>query len=225
MAERVLVEGPTGTGKTTSLRNLDPKQTFINQVTAKGLPFRGWRKDYTYWDAVKNPDGNLLVRDTSEDICNVMRYVNGNMPHVKNLVIDDAQFVMVKEMFARSQEKGYDKFTDMAQHASEMLTMPDTLRHDLNVIFMWHTELDDGVYCAKTCGKMLKEKMQPETLFTYVVMTKILRQKEGECKHVFVVKSDGTSTVKTPMGMFDEMYIDNDLQVLLNNIKKYNEGE
>ena len=225
MAERIMVLGPTSTGKSTSLRNCDPKTTFINQVTAKGLPFKGWRKNYSYWNATTNPEGNLIVRDTADDICTVMRYVDSKMPHIKLLVIDDGQFIMSKELFANATVKGYDKFTTMAAHAQNVLVAPDQLRDDLTVAFLWHTDIEDDVMCAKTCGKMLKQNMQPETLFTYVIMTKILREKEGAYKHVFVVKSDGTNTVKTPMGMYEEMYIDNDLNAVLETIKKYNEGE
>jgi len=225
VAERIMVMGETGGGKTSSLRNLDPKETFISQVVSKGLPFKGWRKNYTWWDASTNPKGNMLVRSTSEEICKVMRYVHGHMKHIKNLVIDDAQYVMAKEYMERAAEKGYGKFGDFAAHMSDILLLPDQLRDDLNVIFLWHTDVEEGVTMAKTVGKMLRQAINPEGLFTYVLLSKIVKTQEGGIDHVFVTKSDGTSTVKMPMGMFEEGMIPNDMQLVLNKIKQYNEGE
>lgn len=106
MAERIMIMGESSTGKTTSIRTCNPAETFITQTARKALPFKGWRKSYSYWDATSNPKGNMLLRQTSEEICNVMRYVHSKMSHVKNLIIDDTQYIMAKEYMERAGEKG-----------------------------------------------------------------------------------------------------------------------
>lgn len=225
MAERILVIGDTGCGKSTSLRTLDPTETFISQVASKALPFKGWRKDYSYWDTASNPKGNLIVRDTSEGVCNVMRYINKNMPEKKNLIIDDAQYIMSKEYMNRANESGYNKFAEFAQHMSDVLLLPDSLREDLRVIYLWHTDIVNDIVRMKTVGKMLDSAITPEGLFTYVFWAKKQVDSDGNINFVFVTRTEGNDVVKTPLGMFEEQYIPNDMQLVLDTIHKYNYGE
>lgn len=118
-----------------------------------------------------------------------------------------------------------NKFADFAQHMSDVVFLPDTLRDDLNVIFMWHTDVEDGVVMAKTVGKMFRQAVCPEGLFTYVLQSKKITNGEGGIDFMFQVLPDESSTVKTPMGLFNDKYVPNDLQMVLDKIKAYNEGE
>ena len=135
----------------------------------------------------------------------------------KRYVIDDSQYLMCFELFNRSAENGYTKFTEMAKHFFDLVRfvireMPD----DVIVYFLHHVELAGDKYKAKTVGKMLDEKLTVEGLFSIVLMAKNV-----DGKHFFLTQSDGTDTVKTPIEMFAEARIDNDLKAVDKAIRAY----
>ena len=123
----------------------------------------------------------------------------------------------------------YDKFTDIAQHAYQVLKTAMNLRDNLNVVILSHSEnIGDSItpmYRMKTLGKMLNSVITLEGLFTYVFFTTILRDDDNNPSYKFVTNSDGTCTAKSPMGLFDSLYIDNDLNYVIECIKKYNEED
>ena len=133
------------------------------------------------------------------------------------------------EAMDRAKEKSYDKFTDMAQHAYQVLKSAMNMRDDLNVVILTHSEnIGDNVtpmYRMKTLGKMLNSVITLEGLFTYVLFTTILRDDDGLASYKFITNSDGTCTAKSPMGLFNELYIDNDLDLVIKRIKEYNEED
>lgn len=126
----------------------------------------------------------------------------------------------------RVDEKGYNKFTDIAKHAYEALKTGMDLREDLFVVVLTHSEnTGDNLnpyYKIKTIGKLLDSTITLEGLFTYVLFTKILRNEGNEVEYKFMTNSDGTCTAKSPMGLFDRL-IDNDLDLVTKRIKEYNE--
>ena len=151
------------------------------------------------------------------------------MPHITTIVVDDYQYVMGFEAMDRAKEKSYDKFTDIAQHAYQVLKTAMTLRDNLNVVILSHSEnIGDSItpmYRMKTLGKMLNSVITLEGLFTYVFFTTILRDDDNNPSYKFITNSDGTCTAKSPMGLFDSLYIDNDLNYVIECIKKYNEED
>ena len=135
------------------------------------------------------------------------------------------QYLQAFEAMARVDEKGYSKFTDMAKHAFEVLQWSKSLREDLFVVIMTHSEnTGDNLnpyYKIKTQGKMLDSVITLEGLFTYVLFTKIVKNDSDEVQYKFVTNSDGTCTAKSPIGMFDKL-IDNDLKFVIDRINEYN---
>jgi hypothetical protein len=130
------------------------------------------------------------------------------------------------EAMDRAGDKGYDKFTQMAQHAYQVIKDAMNLRDDLYVVILTHSEnTGDKInpyYKIKTQGKMIDNVITLEGLFTYVFFTDIVRDDDGNPTYKFKTNSDGTCTAKTPMGLFPELLVDNDLELVIKSIKEYN---
>lgn len=133
---------------------------------------------------------------------------------------------MAFEAMDRAKEKTYDKFVDMAQHAYQVLKTAMNMRDDLYVIISTHSEnIGDALnpsYRIKTLGKMINSTITLEGLFTYVFFTEIQRDEDGLPSYKFITNSDGTNTAKSPMGLFSDLYIDNDLAMVIDRIDEYN---
>ena len=194
----VLILGPSGSGKSASLRNFEPEEVGIFNVANKPLPFRR-----------KLPTANNATYDM---IAGSLKKKNK-----KTYVIDDSQYLMANEFFDRAKETGYQKFTDIGLHFRNLLqTVIQQTPEDVIVYFLHHTEEDmSGRLKAKTIGKMLDEKLTVEGLFSIVLLTVA----EGT-EHYFLTNSDGSSTAKSPMEMFD-LKIDNDLRMVDQTIREY----
>ena len=223
MAEKILVIGESGSGKSTSTKNLDPKTTFYVNCIGKALPFKGWKSNYKY-ATKESPSGNMIKTVGYSKVVGVIKEVAEKMPKVKTIIVDDAQYIMVYEYMARASEKGYDKFTQLAQHYHEVMTCADDLREDLTVIFLSHSQNDGGITKIKTVGKMLDSAVTLEGLFTMVLLADCYKDENKKIKHVFITKNNGTATVKTPDGMFESVEIPNDLQYVMDKVKEYNNG-
>lgn len=195
----VLILGESGSGKSASLRNFDPEDVSIFNVAAKPLPFRK----------------KLPSRSTS-DYGVIMQGIQASAK--KSFVIDDSQYLLCFESFAKAKEMGYGKYTDMALHFYDLVqfvirqTPPDVI-----VYFLHHTETAEntGKIKAKTMGKMLDNQLTLEGLFSIVLMC----YTDGK-KHIFATQSDGKTTAKSPMGMFPAE-IDNDLKAVDQAIRAY----
>lgn len=200
MGVPVLVLGESGSGKSASLRNFAPDEVVVYNVAGKPLPFRGGAK----LNRVDNADYIRITAGLAK-------------ASFKRYVIDDSQYLLCFELFDRSAEVGYTKFTEMARHFYDLIqTVIRKTPPDVIVYFLHHTELDGSRIKAKTIGKMLDEKLTLEGLFSIVLLAK-----NDDGRHIFITQSDGTSTVKTPMEMFSESEIDNDLQLVDKTIRDY----
>ena len=201
MGVPVLILGESGSGKSCSLRNFDPNEVGIFNVASKPLPFR--KKMRMLNEAKYQEIMAVLVKNQS-----------------KCYVIDDAQYLMAFSLFDRANEVGYKKFTDTAVDFYNLVqTVIKLTSEDTIVYFLQHIERDDtGRIKAKTAGKMLDNQLTLEGLFSIV----LLCEAKGE-EHYFVTQSDGTSTAKSPMGLFDSLKIDNDLKMFDDAIRNYYE--
>jgi len=203
MSTSTLILGASGSGKSTSMRNLDPNGTLLIQVVRKPLPFKS--KDWRHFDKDTCPTGNVFVTDQWDAITKI-----ASRTKRKIIVIDDFQYVLANEFMRRSEERGFDKFTDIGRHAWEVMTALNNLAEDVRVYVLSHTQEDDnGRTKMKTIGKMLDEKITPEGLFTIV-----LRAGSAEGQHFFATRNNGNDTTKAPIGLFDEERIDNDLSAV-----------
>lgn len=205
--------GESGSGKTTSLRNLNPAETYIIDCDKKGLSWKGWRNQYNAKNRnYKATDDPLIVKE-------LLLKISEKSSSIKNIVIDTLNGVMVADEMRRTKEKGYDKWLDLAQCIWDIVDVAPTLRDDLNVICTAHTqtERDDNGFNftrIKTSGKKL-DKIVLESKFTTVLLSK----KVGE-RYLFETQSKN-STAKSPMGAFDEFEIDNDMVEILKRLEDF----
>lgn len=196
----------------------------------KPLPFKGYKKKYK---EIKKEGskwvGNYYVSSKYDKIINILKIVNLKMPHIKQIIIDDWQYMLSYEFVDRATEVGYTKFTELAQHAMEVLRYSESMRDDCKMIFLTHSEnVGDAInpkYSIKTIGKLLAEKVTLEGLFTYVFFTKVQEGDSGRMEYKFLTNTDGECVAKTPMGMFDDLLIDNDLNEIIKVIDAYNNDE
>lgn len=229
-AETIAIVGESGTGKSTSLRNLNPEETFIISTTGKPLPFRAWKKKYIPIKIEgKNVSGNYYVSSKWDQILKILQIIDKMMPNIKQVIIDDFQYVLSYEFVDRATEAGYTKFSELAQHAMEILRYSEKMREDCKMIFLTHSEnVGDNVnpkFVIKTVGKLLSEKVTLEGLFTYIFFTKVSEGDSGRMEYKLITNNDGTCVAKTSFGMFEDLEIDNDLDKIIDVIDDYNEGE
>lgn len=215
MSIATLILGESGTGKSTSLRNLNPKNTLLIQCINKPLPFPS--KDWTVRNRKTNPNGNVFRTDNSENIIKAIQ-----MSDAEVVIIDDYQAVMVNELMNKCNERGYDKFTSIGKNAWDVFNAAGTAAEHRRIYILAHTQTDDfGAVRMKTVGKLVDSTIVPEGYFTIVLRTHV---ETG--KYYFSTQSNGNDCCKSPMGMFDSLKIENDLsqvdQVICNfyDIKK-----
>lgn len=225
MAESILIIGESGSGKSTSARHLDAEETFWINVANKSLPFKGWKSKYPKFSK-ENLKGRLSTASDPNSIIKAMDYINEKRPEIKNLIIDDWQYMSAFEFFDRADEKGYDKFTDIGKWLARVAKKPITLRDDLTIFFFTHSEENQdkkGVKKtkAKTIGRMVDEKLTLEGLFSIVLYAKVKRNENGNLKYIFETVNDGSNTCKSPMEMFKTEEIPNDLQLVKTAISEY----
>jgi hypothetical protein len=227
MAQSVLVIADSGTGKSTAIRDLNPEETFIINIANKPLPFKGWKKNYTQISK-QNEKGNLASHSSAAAIIKVANHVDQKLPHIKTLVIDDWQYMSSFEYFDRANEKGYDKFTQIAANLAMVAKLPKDLRDDLIVIFLTHSEDSTDIngnrkIKAKTVGKMIDNTLTLEGLFSIVLFGKVNKNDDGELIYGFETQNNGENTCKSPQGMFEDFFIPNNLQYVIDCMKKYEE--
>lgn len=226
MSEKILIIGESGSGKSRSTYSLNPKDTFYINVIGKSLPFKGWRSSYTLFDR-ETGNGNMVSIYEADKVLNAMKYVSDKRPEIKVLIIDDAQYIMAYEFMERAKEKGFDKFVEIGQNMFNILKLGDNLRADLMVVFLFHSDdISANGYTktkVKTIGKMLDEKITVEGMFTVVLQAMCYKDTDKTIKYCFVTQNNGTTTVKTPEGMFSSPLIENDLAAVIKRYKEYNQ--
>lgn len=214
MSKVIGVMGESGSGKTTSMRNLDPKTTFYIDCDKKGLSWKGWKKQYI-------KDENYFTTDSPTNVIQILKAVNNNekYQHIRTVVIDTINGVMVAEEMRNAKVNGFGKWTDLAQYVWSIFDYCLTMRDDLNVIILAHsiTDTDDnGVVFThiRTNGRKL-EKIVLESKLTTVLLALC---KDG--KYIFKTSAD-RSSVKTPMGAFGSDEIDNDIVKVIKALEEF----
>jgi hypothetical protein len=209
----ICVAGESGNGKTTSLRNLDPKTTYIIDADRKGLSWKGWKSQYN------KENKNFIQTSDIPTITKLLEGINAKATHIKVAVIDTINTLMVDDEMKRMKEKGYDKWQDLATSVWGLVSNAHLYRDDLTVVFMAHTQTerdDSGYYFTriKTSGKKL-DKIVLESKFTTVLIAKCV-----DGKYIFETQSKN-STAKSPMGLFESFEIENDMKIIIEKMEEY----
>lgn len=225
MATAVIIAGSTGTGKTYSIKGLNPESTIIIQVNAeKG--FMPWKGSKAMYSTEKK---NLFNIDNYSTVIQYLENISEKCPNVHNIVIDDAIYIMRTEFFDRSKEKGYEKYTELATHFRDIIKTIGTLRDDIKVFLMMHIEpvVSDGTimtYKLSSVGKLLDEKSNPMELVSIALFTS-LKFEDGEPVYQFITNAILDKGVmipaKSPAEMFNDKYIPNDLGLVAKAIEEY----
>lgn len=214
MSKVICIMGESGSGKTTSMRNLPPEETYYIDCDKKGLSWKGWRASYN------TEKKNYIQSDDADYILNtIIAGINRQRPNIHYIIIDTINGIMVGDEMRRAKEKGYDKWVDLAQCVWNMVDQAPTFRDDLTIIFTAHTqtERDDSGYMftrIKTSGKKI-DKICLESKFTTVLLAKAVGG-----KYVFETHAKN-STAKSPMGAFETDEIDNDIMKVIEALKEY----
>ena len=221
MAVTVLVCGKTGTGKTTAIRTLNPKETAIFKVINRTLPFKE-AKGYV-------SKRNMYLTPEYSDVLKGLDWAN-KQPGVKNIVITDATYIIRQEFMKRAKEVGYTKFTEIAQHMQQIISAVQNMRDDIKVIMEYHVEgiqSDSGIteYKAATVGNLLDQKYN---IFENVdiILFASPQFEDKNIKYGFftnrTIDREGAELpAKSPLGMFEELFIPNDLQYVAQHIDAY----
>lgn len=219
-----MVLGQSGTGKSTSIKTLNPDETIIIQALKKNLPFKGFKSLYS------KEKKNLFYAHDGEQLVRYLKNINEKCKTCHNIVIDDATYIMRNEFFDKATESGYSKFTVLAQHFQRVLVTAAEMRDDIIVFLVMHSEekIDDGAidsYKCATVGKMLDEKFDPIHCVTVLLYSSVRFDGEGKPNYGFytnrTVEGNKVIPAKTPCGMFDEIFIPNDLQYVVDKINEY----
>lgn len=229
MSKIALILGESGAGKSTSIRNLNPKETFIINSLGKDLPFKGSSKMYTIYNKETNPEGNMIVSTSAQVVFQWLKYISEKMPHITSVIIEDNTHQSSMEYMRRIKEATWDKWNDIASNMVNLIQLCRGLRDDLTVFILHHiTTEGDGILEEKkikamTLGKLVDQKLSSyEAFFTVVLLAKKDKKQDGKIEHYFLTQ-DADSTAKTPMGMFESDRIPNDLALVRENIISYYE--
>lgn len=220
MSTVIGIMGESGHGKTTSIRTCDPKTTFYIDADGKGLPFKGWKKLY-------NSENRNYARTSSvESINRILGAVNSEHKHIKLIVVDTVNAVMIDSEMTRAKEKGYDKWIDLAQLVYTLIRDSHRYRDDLVIVFVFHIQVESDDLGNKMCriltnGRKL-DKIKLETKLTTLLYAKCIDA--ASMQYVFETQAKN-STAKSPLGLFNSVEIPNDLNFVVESIKKFEQGE
>jgi hypothetical protein len=214
------IVGQTGTGKSTSIKHLNPEETYIINVAKKELPFKGSEKLYNL------ENKNYKEIDDANEITRLLKTISEKAPHIKNIILEDSNYVMGFTMLDKAMEKGYEKFSVMARDTVTMIRTAKQLRDDIIVFYFSHPDTieDSGDiigYKMKTSGKLIDSQINLEGLFTVVLYTHVEENKDGTVDYGFVTNRFKKIPAKSPDGMFSEIKIPNNLQTVVNTINQY----
>ena len=221
MASKLVgIVGATGTGKSTAIKHLNPEETYIINVAKKELPFKGSEKLYN------TENKNYKEIEDANEISRLLKTISEKAPHIKNIVIEDSNYIMGFNMVAKATEVGYTKFSLMAKDMVDLFRTARQLRDDITVFYLTHPEaVEDGGeiigYKIKTAGKLIDNQVLLEGLLTVCLYTLVEENKDGTATYNFITNRYRKFPAKSPDGMFSELKIPNDLQLVVETLNQY----
>lgn len=224
MANIAIILGKSGTGKSTSIKGLNPQETVVLNTLKKRLPFKGSNSLYN------EQNKNLFNVDEYTQVITYLNAISDKATHVKNVIIDDSIYIMRKEYFKRAKENGYGKYTELAQHFQQIISTCENLRQDLNVFLILHSEdiQSDKItvgHKVSTIGNLLDAQYNPVEVVPMVLFSAIKYDDKGCATYGFYTHRCMTGVVeipaKSPDGMFEEDFIPNDLGFVIQKMNEY----
>lgn len=211
----IAIVGKSSTGKSHSIQYLDPKTTYVIQMTKKNLPWRSSASQYS------EENKNKFYTSKLSQVSKVIKAIIDNKPEIDTIVLDDFGHGFVNELMARINETGYDKYKDVAKYFYNIKEVIDNANRDIMVFYLWHEdstiyETGKVVNGIKTLGQIMKKWFEPEEFYDVILYSTIYEDEKEGIVRKFVTNNDKTYPAKSPVGMFDEIYVDNNLL----NIKK-----
>jgi hypothetical protein len=214
------IVGATGTGKSTSIKHLNPEETYIINVAKKELPFKGSEKIYNL------ENKNYKEVDDANEITRLLKTISEKAPHIKNIIIEDSNYIMGFNMVAKATEVGFTKFSVMAKDMVDLFRTARQLRNDITVFYLTHPEeIMDGQdiigYKIKTAGKLIDNQVLLEGLLTVCLYTNVEENKDGTTNYQLITNRFRKIPAKSPDGMFPELKIPNNLQIVADSLTNY----
>ena len=227
MANCCIILGKSGTGKSTSIKGLDPKETIVINVLGKRLPFKGSGALYS------KENKNHFIVDNYQQLITLLQQIDAGCPNVKNVILDDIIYVMRKEYFQRAKETGYGKYTELAMHFQQIINTCEKMKIDTNVFFIMHSEdvqSDNSIVTFKvsTVGKLLDSQYNIVEVVPMVLYSAVKFTDKGEAEYGLQTHRSMQGTVeipaKSPEGLFEDDFIPNDLGLVVRKINEYYNG-
>lgn len=224
MANICLILGKSGTGKSSSIKTLNPKETVIFNVLKKKLPFKGSNSFYN------EKEKNLFNIDDYATIISYLQSIEKSAPHVKNIILEDATYIMRKEYFKTAKIAGYTKYTDMASHFQSIIQTAENMRDSINVFIIMHCEeitSDNSIvgYKPATIGKLIDNSYNPMEVVPMTLFASVKYDDKGNASYGFYthrcIEGNIEIPAKSPMDMFEEDFIPNDLGQITKIMDEY----
>ncbi len=229
MGLRIAIVGEPTKGKSTgiypnkdiNIKGLDPKSTILLTFSGKQPPIKHVNKMYPKEPKIVDGGNYAYISDVSL-LPKIIKYISENRPEIKNIVLEDAQYSMSIDFMRRAKESGYGKFTDIGVAFANWMLEAQNAREDLKVYIIWHPEKDkDGDYKMKTVGNMVDTYLTPEGLMDIILYANCEQGSDGKMRYYFVTNNDGKFPARSPIGMFNEVYIPNDLGIVSDAIDNF----
>ena len=230
MSNVICLAGLSNTGKSTSLKYLEPSETFIVSCTNKQLQIPGFRKKYIKVSIEDNKlVGNWLVSNDYARIAKILKVVSQSRPDIKTVVIDDLNYLLSNEIMNSAEEKGFEKFTRQAKNYYDIINNAQNLRDDLTVVMISHI-INDGTdmepfWKLYTSGKMLDKTVNLDGLFSYIIYTDKYVDENDEVQYRFMTKTNGNDTCRSVAVCFADKYIEPNMKLVIDTINKFESGE
>jgi len=230
MSNVICLAGLSNTGKSTSLKYLEPSETFIVSCTNKQLQIPGFRKKYIKVSIEDNKlVGNWLVSNDYARIAKILKVVSQSRPDIKTVVIDDLNYLLSNEIMSSAEEKGFEKFTRQAKNYYDIINNAQNLRDDLTVVMISHI-INDGTdmepfWKLYTSGKMLDKTVNLDGLFSYIIYTDKYVDENDEVQYRFMTRTNGNDTCRSVAGCFADKYIEPNMKLVIDTINKFESGE
>lgn len=224
MANVCLIMGKSGSGKSTSIKTLNPKETIIFNVLKKKLPFKGSSKLYNA------ENKNLFNLDDYSQIVSYLQSIDKGATYVKNIVIDDSTYIMRKEYFKTAKQTGFNKFVDIAAHFQNIISTAENMREDINLFLIMHCEevVSDNTivgYKPSTVGKLIDSSYNPIEVVPILLFSSVKYDDKGNASYGFYTHRcmEGNIEIpaKSPDELFEEDFIPNDLGMVVKAMEEY----